>query len=143
MLEQMYEIPRNLDKTAFSLFQRTELVARRCFVKKVFLEISQYSQENTCSRVSFLLKLQPRACNSLLKKDSGTGVFRWFLRNFSEHLFLQSTSSGCFSKVGRFTIIKPSHLHYQKNSKPIFNVDISMLNVRVCLNLRFISPQTA
>ena len=26
---------------------------QRCFVKKVFLQISQYSQENTCVRVSF------------------------------------------------------------------------------------------
>ena len=36
----------------------TELVARRCSVKKVFLEISQNSQENICARVSFLIKLQ-------------------------------------------------------------------------------------
>ena len=28
------------------------------FVKKVFLEISQNSQENTCDRVSFLIRLQ-------------------------------------------------------------------------------------
>ena len=31
---------------------------RRCSIKKVFLEISQNSQENTCARVSFLIKLQ-------------------------------------------------------------------------------------
>ena len=29
----------------------TEAVVRRCSVKKVFLEISQNSQENTCARV--------------------------------------------------------------------------------------------
>ena len=28
------------------------------FCKKVFLEISQNSQKNTCARVSFLIKLQ-------------------------------------------------------------------------------------
>ena len=33
-------------------------VAQRCSVKKVFLEISQSSQENTCARVSFLIKLK-------------------------------------------------------------------------------------
>ena len=33
-----------------------EAVARRCSVKKVFLEISQNSQENTCARVSFFYK---------------------------------------------------------------------------------------
>ena len=35
-----------------------EAVARRCSVKKVFLEILQNSQENTCARVSFLIKFQ-------------------------------------------------------------------------------------
>ena len=33
-------------------------VVQRCSVKKVFLEISQNSQENTCARVSFLIKFQ-------------------------------------------------------------------------------------
>ena len=36
----------------------TEAIAQRCSVKKMFLEISQNSQENTCARVSFLIKLQ-------------------------------------------------------------------------------------
>ena len=33
-------------------------VFQRCSVKEVFLEISQNPQENTCARVSFLIKLQ-------------------------------------------------------------------------------------
>ena len=33
--------------------QLIEAVAQRCSVKKVFLEISLNSQENTCARVSF------------------------------------------------------------------------------------------
>ena len=35
-----------------------EAVAQGRFVKKVFLEIGQNSQESTCARVSFLIKLQ-------------------------------------------------------------------------------------
>ena len=35
------------------LFKNLEAVTRMCFVKKVFLKISQNSQENTCTRVSF------------------------------------------------------------------------------------------
>ena len=31
----------------------TEAFVRNCFVKKMFLEISQSSQENTCARVPF------------------------------------------------------------------------------------------
>ena len=38
--------------------ENTEVVVRRSSVKKVFLEISQNSQENTCARGSFLKKLQ-------------------------------------------------------------------------------------
>ena len=34
-----------------------EAVAQRCSVEKVFLEISQNSPENTCSRDPFLIKL--------------------------------------------------------------------------------------
>ena len=37
----------------------TEAVVRRCSLKKMFLEISQKPQENTCARASFLIKLQP------------------------------------------------------------------------------------
>ena len=42
-------------------FTNPEVVARRCSVKKVFLEILQNSQENTCAKVSFLIKLQAEA----------------------------------------------------------------------------------
>ena len=38
--------------------QHTEAVAWRCSVKKVFLEISQNSQENLCAKFFFLIKLQ-------------------------------------------------------------------------------------
>ena len=37
---------------------KTEAVVLRCSIKKVFLEISQNSQESTWARVSFLIKLQ-------------------------------------------------------------------------------------
>ena len=43
-------------------------VAQRCSVKKLFLKISQNSQENTCARVSFLIKLQAQACNFIIKE---------------------------------------------------------------------------
>ena len=57
----------------------SEAVAQRCSVKKVFLEISQNSQENTCARASVLVKLHAYA---YWKRDSGTGVFLWILQNF-------------------------------------------------------------
>ena len=42
-----------LESYAKSLYLSPEAVARNCSVKKVFLEISQNSQENTCARDSF------------------------------------------------------------------------------------------
>ena len=62
-----------------------ETVAQRCSVKKVFLEILQNSQEDTCARDSFLIKLQAL-----------------------EHLFLQNTSVGCFCKGNAQFLISES-----------------------------------
>ena len=42
-------------------FGVSEAATRGVLLKKVFLEISQDSQENTCARVSFLIKLQASA----------------------------------------------------------------------------------
>ena len=49
---------QNLDKLFVGKLHYSEAVAQRCSVKKLFLEISQNSRENTCVRVSFLIKLQ-------------------------------------------------------------------------------------
>ena len=53
---------------AWLLEQYIEAVVQRCSVKKVFLEISQNSQEKTCARVSFLVKLQALACSFAKKR---------------------------------------------------------------------------
>ena len=74
----------------------SEAVAKRCSVKKVFLEISEKSQEDTCARATCLIKLQGWALQLYEKRGSGTGAFLWILRNFWEHLFLKNTSDGCF-----------------------------------------------
>ena len=52
------------------IFIFSQAVVFRFSVEKVFLEFSQNSQENTCARVSFLIKLQ-----SYFKKDTLTQVF--------------------------------------------------------------------
>ena len=67
---------------------------RSFFVKKIFLEILQNSQENNCARVSFLLKLQA----------SGTDVFQRILQNFLEHLFYRTSPGDCFYISSYFTL---------------------------------------
>ena len=57
--------------------------------KKVFLKISINSQENTCARVSFLIKLL--ACN-FIKKETLAQVSSCDLSKFLRTAFLQNTS---------------------------------------------------
>ena len=47
-----------------------------CSVKKVFLEISQNSQENTSTSVSLLIKMQvPASACNFIKKETLAQVF--------------------------------------------------------------------
>ena len=73
---------RKLNRNILYIF--LEAIARRCFVKKLFLEISQKSQENNCARDSFLIK--PQACN-FIKKESLTQMFSCELGNISKNSF--------------------------------------------------------
>ena len=58
-------------------------VTRR-FSEKLFLEILQNSQENTCGKVSFLIKLQASTCNFIKKKTLAQlfYIFNCLLYNF-------------------------------------------------------------
>ena len=81
-------------KKVFQKWTKFELeaVVQRCSVKKLFLEILQNSQENTCARASFLIRLQV-ASATLLKKRPWHRCFpvnfAEFLRTpfFTEHLW--------------------------------------------------------
>ena len=64
----------------------SEAVTQRLPVKKVFLEISQNSLENTCVRASFLIKLQADVCN-FIKKEALTQVFSSEFCQISEEIF--------------------------------------------------------
>ena len=66
-------------------FWLSEAVARRCFIQKMLLKMSQNSQENTSVGVSFLIKLQTLWPATLLKK----GLRHWcFPVNFTKFLRL-------------------------------------------------------
>ena len=76
----------------------TEAAARSVLWIKVFLKISQNSQENTCARVSFLIKLQDWGLQLFEKRDSGSGVFACKFCEISKNTFftehLWTTASG-------------------------------------------------
>ena len=57
-----------------SCLQRNRSSHRRCSINNLFLEISRYSQKNTCVEIS-LKKLQVFMPAILLKRDSNKSVF--------------------------------------------------------------------
>ena len=62
----------------------------------MFLEILQNSQENTCVRVSYLIKLQAEACN-LIRRETGAQMFSCEFSEISKNTFftehLRTTAS--------------------------------------------------
>ena len=52
-----------------------EAATRRCSAKKVPLEILENSQKNICAKVTFLIKLQAKACN-FFEKDTLAKMFK-------------------------------------------------------------------
>ena len=66
------------------------------YLPEKFSEISQNSQENTCARVSFLIKFQAQACN-FIKKETLTQVFSCQLCKIFKNTFFYRTPPGdCF-----------------------------------------------
>ena len=77
--------------TSLEWYADLEAVAQTCSVKKVFLEVSQNSQENACARVSFLVKLcRPQACN-FIKKETLAQVFSCEFCEISKNTFSYRT----------------------------------------------------
>ena len=92
-----------MEMKAYSSTWRSEAATRDVLWKNLFLEISQTSQENTCARVSFLIKLQAlqaKDCN-FVKKETLSQVFSCKFRKISENTFLiehlRTTASGRYS----------------------------------------------
>ena len=65
----------------------SEAVVRRCSVKKVFLKTSQNSQENTCARVSFLIKRLTHEAWNFIKKETLAQVFTCEFSEISKNTF--------------------------------------------------------
>ena len=68
--------------------ETTQAVARMCSIKKVFRDILQISQENTCARVFFLMKLQANTFSHRTPPVavSETRLMKQFIRNSGEFI---------------------------------------------------------
>ena len=104
------------------LFLCSEAVAQRCSVKKVFLEISQNSQENTCARVSFLIKFQAKttACN-FIEKETLAQVFYCKFCEISQKTFSFRTPPVAASENGlNVTVFKYASHVWPHNMWEVF-----------------------
>ena len=75
--------------------RRTDTATGGVLSKKVILN---KFIENPFARISFLIKLQEKACNFIKKRGSDTSVFLWILRNFLELDFYRTPLDDCFWK---------------------------------------------
>ena len=79
------------------ILEKSEAVVQSCFVKKVFLEVSQNSQKNTCARVSFF-------CN-FTKKETLAQVFSCELCEISENTFSYRTPWWLLLKIEKVILV--------------------------------------
>ena len=145
-------VPKDVQRI---LSSHKSIMNRKCSTRKLFLKISQYSQENTCVGISFLIKIQAFRAPALLKRDSNTGVFceHWeIFKNtyFEEHL--RTAASEIFTWT--FFYMNKQHRKWRRcflknktKQKPIENSAIlkklafswCSLSVRFSLFLHFTS----
>ena len=90
-LGKLFEGPETNSNNTFEIFAEYlpfleyRSSHQRCSIKKVFLKILQNSQENTCARVSFLIKLQPQTAS----ESNGVMKHFWTLQTLYMFLWVQ------------------------------------------------------
>ena len=77
-------------------------------LKKVFLKISQNSQENNCARISFLIKLHALACN-FIKKATLSKMLSCEFWGIFKNILLQSTFGWLLRNIFHFLIWEVTH----------------------------------
>ena len=93
------------------MLAQTEAITRSVLREKVFLNILQNSQKNTCTRVSFWIKLQASGLQLYQTSDSDTGVFMWVLQYskntfFTDHLWATASVQIDPDKIVNYFFVK-------------------------------------
>ena len=92
--------------SASSSFYMLEAVTRGDLYKKVFLKFSQNSQENTCARASFLIKLQAETCNFISKETLAQLLSCKFCEIFKNTFFYRKPIDDClYVTYGKILLI--------------------------------------
>ena len=111
----------------FMISSSAEAVVRKCSVKKLFLKISQNSHENTCVRVSFLIKLQAETWRRCFPVNFAKFLRAPFLQNTSGRLLLHQFRSreAAFGscKCGRSQMFFRFELYWKETPTQMFSCD--------------------
>ena len=117
-------------------FHMKQAVVQGCSVKMLFLGISQNSQENTCARVSVLIKILAEACN-FLKTEALAQVFSCEFCEISK-----KTSGGCLCIwVGIWKIygsLKIDSKHQESNN-PFPRIRFTKFSKPIPISLLFLT----
>ena len=117
------------------IIENLEAATRGVLWKKVFLEILQNSQENTCTRVSFLIKLQA----NFIKKETLGYVFTCEFCQISKNTFSYRTLTVATSEdqinlvtILKFASLNPHFENFTKNKRRVMKYSTSF-SVYSCL----------
>ena len=75
---------------------RIEKQPLKVFLTKMLLNFFQNSQERTCARASFLIKLSAKTCNFIKKETLGKAFCYEFCKISNKKNSLKNSSVGCF-----------------------------------------------
>ena len=114
---------------------QSEAVIWWCSVKKVFQQILQISQESTCSKYTFLIKLQIYSLTFSKKSfqhrcflvNSGKFLIKPFLKNPSNGCFHRNTCSVCLPRTTLYLFCLLPNMTfylYKNNDTHIFQLSI-------------------
>ena len=117
-----------------------EAVTRGDLYKKVFLKFSQNSQENTCARASFLIKLQAEICNLISKETLAQLLSCEFCEIFKNTFFYRKPLDDCLCiTYGKILLIAATIFFNQidknHNETDVENENISLIvfSIHLCI----------
>ena len=104
-----------------------EAATRGDLYKKVFLKVLQNSQENTCARDSFLIKLQAETCNFISKETLAQLLSCEFCEIFKNTFCYRKPLDDClYVTYGKILLIAATIFFYLaglKSYKKIFPIN--------------------
>ena len=104
-----------------------EAATRGDLYKKVFLKVLQNSQENTCARDSFLIKLQAETCNFISKETLAQLLSCEFCEIFKNTFCYRKPLDDClYVTYGKILLIAATIFFYLaglKSDKKIFPIN--------------------